>query len=174
VLVVKCGSLQSSFGCHLVWILVVSFCLGVRAVEITRKSPAFAEVVGCTTTGHLHGWLDLGWCSSCYSNQLWAGQYGFRILAGIEGFYFCRTAQTGCGSNPHCYSVGSRILALEVKWPGHEADHSPLSSAEVKSEWGYTSSPPICFHGMDRVTLWYLVQHIHHAHVWLCSLTELS
>ena len=25
----------------------VSFCLGVRAVEITRKSPAFDELVGC-------------------------------------------------------------------------------------------------------------------------------
>ena len=155
----------------------VSFCLGVRAVEITRKSPAFDELVGCTTTGRLHGWLKLGWFSSCYSNQLWAGLYGFRILAGTRGLYFCGTAQTGSGSYPHCYSVGSRILILGVKWPGHEVDHSPLSSAEV--EWvGIYLCPThmLSWHGQNNFTctLWYLVQHIHHAHVWLCSLTELS
>jgi len=173
VLGVKCGSFQSSFGCHLVWILDVSFCLGVRVVEVTRKSPVFAEVVGGTTTGRLHGWLELGWCSSCCSIQLWAGQYGFQIMAGTRGFYFCRTAQTSSGSYPHSYSVGSRILTLGVKWPGHEVEHLPLSSAEVKSEWRYTSAPPIY---TDRAnftrTLWYLVQHIR-LHVWLCSITEL-
>jgi len=29
-----------------------------------------------------------------------------------------------------------------VKWLGHEADHSPPSSAEVKIAWSYTSTPP--------------------------------
>jgi hypothetical protein len=32
-----------------------------------------------------------------------------------------------------------------VKWPGCEADHSPSSSAEVKNEWRYTSTPPYVF-----------------------------
>jgi hypothetical protein len=35
--------------------------------------------------------------------------------------------------------VGS--LSLEVKWPGHEADNSPPSSAEVKNARSYTSTP---------------------------------
>ena len=95
-----------------------------------------------------------------------------------EIWYFCKTAQTGSGSYPDCYSMGSRILTLGVKWPGHEVDHSPLSSAEVKSEWSYNSSPPVCIQGMGSYNLTctrcYLVQHIHHAHVWLCSLNELS
>jgi hypothetical protein len=33
------------------------------------------------------------------------------------------------------------IVFQGVKWPGHEADHSPLSSAEVKNAWSYTSLP---------------------------------
>jgi len=32
-----------------------------------------------------------------------------------------------------------------VNWPGREVDNSPPSFAEVKNEWSYTSSPPICF-----------------------------
>jgi hypothetical protein len=28
-----------------------------------------------------------------------------------------------------------------MKWLGREADHSPSSSAEVKNEWNYTSTP---------------------------------
>jgi len=29
----------------------------------------------------------------------------------------------------------------EVKWPGHEADHSALSSEEFKKEMSYTYTP---------------------------------
>jgi hypothetical protein len=42
------------------------------------------------------------------------------------------------------------VLSLEVKWPEREADHLPTSSAKVKNEWSYTSTPPICLHGMYR------------------------
>jgi hypothetical protein len=30
-----------------------------------------------------------------------------------------------------------RALSPEIKWKGHEADHSPPSSAEVKNTWRY-------------------------------------
>lgn len=33
----------------------------------------------------------------------------------------------------------SYILSTWVKWPQHEADHSPLSSAKFKNEWSHTS-----------------------------------
>jgi hypothetical protein len=36
-------------------------------------------------------------------------------------------------------------LSLGVKRPGHEADHSPLSSAEVKNEWRYIFTPQYVF-----------------------------
>jgi hypothetical protein len=39
-------------------------------------------------------------------------------------------------------------LSVGVKWPGHEADHSPPPSAEVKNAWSYTSTPPVCLHGV--------------------------
>jgi hypothetical protein len=39
-------------------------------------------------------------------------------------------------------------LSLGVKWPGHEADHSPPSSAKVKIAWNYTSTPNMSLYGM--------------------------
>jgi hypothetical protein len=39
---------------------------------------------------------------------------------------------------------------LLVKRLGCEVNQSPTSSAEVKNEWSYTSTPPICLHGVDR------------------------
>jgi hypothetical protein len=39
-------------------------------------------------------------------------------------------------------------LSLRVKQLGHEADHQPPSSAEVKYVWSYTSITPTHLHGM--------------------------
>ena len=36
---------------------------------------------------------------------------------------------------------GYRDYLQEVKWPRREVDHSPPSSAKVKTEWRYTSTP---------------------------------
>jgi hypothetical protein len=44
-------------------------------------------------------------------------------------------------------------LTPGLKRPGHEDDHSPPSSAEVKNAWSYTSSPPYVF------MAWRLVKH---------------
>jgi len=35
-----------------------------------------------------------------------------------------------------------------VKRPGRDADYSPLPIAEVKNEWSYTSTPPLCLPGI--------------------------
>jgi hypothetical protein len=35
---------------------------------------------------------------------------------------------------------------VSIKWWGHEADHSPPFSAEVRNAWSYTSTPPVCLH----------------------------
>jgi hypothetical protein len=43
-------------------------------------------------------------------------------------------------------------LLLVVKWMGHEADHLPRSSADVKNVRSYTSTPP------DVFMMWYLVK----------------
>jgi hypothetical protein len=39
-------------------------------------------------------------------------------------------------------------LSMGIRRPGREADHSRPSSAEVKNVWSYTSTPPICLHGV--------------------------
>ena len=40
---------------------------------------------------------------------------------------------------------GNVVTFPGVKWPEHEADHSPPSSAEVKTVWNCTSTPPYVF-----------------------------
>jgi len=43
---------------------------------------------------------------------------------------------------------GRGNICLDVKWPGHEVDHSPPSRAKVKKGWSYTSTLPTCLHGI--------------------------
>jgi hypothetical protein len=52
-----------------------------------------------------------------------------------------------------CYTIlmiggSSSGKGWELKRPGREADQSPPSSAEVKSAWSYTSTPPIRLQGV--------------------------
>jgi len=35
------------------------------------------------------------------------------------------------------------------KAQGHDADQSPLSSDEVKNDWSFATTPPMCLHGVD-------------------------
>jgi hypothetical protein len=42
---------------------------------------------------------------------------------------------------------------MGVKQPGREVHHSLPSSAEVKNDWSYTSTPPNVF------MAWYLIKH---------------
>jgi hypothetical protein len=38
----------------------------------------------------------------------------------------------------------------DVKRARLEIDHLALTNAEVKNEWSYTSTPPLCHHGINR------------------------
>jgi hypothetical protein len=40
------------------------------------------------------------------------------------------------------------VLFPGLKQPACEADHSPPSSAGVKNEWSYISTPPVGLHGV--------------------------
>ena len=44
-----------------------------------------------------------------------------------------------------------------IKRPGRDVDPSPTSTAEVKNEWSYTTTPPICLSdvGSDNFTFTY-------------------
>jgi hypothetical protein len=53
--------------------------------------------------------------------------------------------QTGSGVHPTSYLMGTVALSPGVKRPGHEADDSSPTSAEIKKMWVYTSTPPYAF-----------------------------
>jgi hypothetical protein len=44
-------------------------------------------------------------------------------------------------------------LSSGVKQLGHEADHSPQSSSQVKNEWGNITTPPLGLHAAYRGSL---------------------
>jgi len=52
---------------------------------------------------------------------------------------------TSSEAHPASYSMGTRVFTPHIKQPGHEADHSPQSSAEVKNAGSYTSTPQYVF-----------------------------
>jgi hypothetical protein len=72
------------------------------------------------------------------------------------------TTYTCPGAHPASYpvgNVGGGGLCPVIKWPGHETDDSPPSSAEVKNTWSYTSNLPQAFMAWylgTRTTLFYL------------------
>jgi hypothetical protein len=41
--------------------------------------------------------------------------------------------------------MGTGGFSLGIKRPEREADHSPLTNAEVKKIWIYASTPPYAF-----------------------------
>ena len=64
---------------------------------------------------------------------------------------------------------------LEVKLPVVEAGHSPPPSAEVKNEWSFDTTPPVCLHGVERGNLPFLTFTYEFASqtVWMFLLLEL-
>jgi hypothetical protein len=86
-------------------------------------------------------------------------------------FSLLKNFHTGSGAHLACYSMRARGSFLGGKWPGCDVDHSPSSKAEVKNEWSYTSTLPICLHGMyvDNFTLmyWSLVSSSPVKNLWL-------
>ena len=85
-----------------------------------------------------------------------AGRSGVRIAAGAVGLSRLEIIQTCTGVHRACCSVGAA-----VKRPGHEAGRSSMSSAEVKDDWSYTSTPPIRLHDVDSEMLLYLITQTH-------------
>jgi len=61
--------------------------------------------------------------------------------------------QTGSGAHQVSYSMSIRVLSPEAKRQGHEVDHSPPFTAEIKYEWICTSAPPICLQCVDNLIL---------------------
>jgi len=56
-------------------------------------------------------------------------------------FLFTTASRQVLGAHSASNPVGTWGSFPEVKWPGHDADHSPPSNAEVKITWCHTSMP---------------------------------
>jgi hypothetical protein len=65
--------------------------------------------------------------------------WGFESREGLRIFLFTTVFRRALGPiQPPIQSI-PWALSLGVKRLGHEADHSPLSSADIKNAWSYTS-----------------------------------
>jgi hypothetical protein len=79
-----------------------------------------------------------------------------RFSTGTRGFSLLQSANIGSGNHPASYSMGTP----GIKRLGCEADHLPLSSADVKNEWTYTFIPLYSPKSYTRTTLQLQIQTI--------------
>jgi hypothetical protein len=56
----------------------------------------------------------------------------------------------GSETRPASYAMDNGSFSLDVRRPGFEADRLPQSSAEVKNERSYASTPPTHLYGLYR------------------------
>jgi hypothetical protein len=71
--------------------------------------------------------------------------WGFESQQGLGIFLFTTTSRLAVGPTQPPNQWAPVALSLGIKWMGHEADHSPPSSAEVKNACSYTFTPPYAF-----------------------------
>jgi hypothetical protein len=89
---------------------------------------------------------------------------GVRSATEAEDFSSNLCVQTSSGAHPASYTMGTGGSFPGGKArPERDADHSPLSSAEVKKEWElYFLSPKMCLYGAYRKRFtFYLALHYH-------------
>jgi hypothetical protein len=87
------------------------------------------------------------------SVQRWATGWTIGVLVfdsrrGLGIFLFTTVSRTALGPTQPPIQGVPGAPSVGVKWPECEADHSPTSSAKIKNEWSYTSTPPIRVHGV--------------------------
>jgi hypothetical protein len=95
-------------------------------------------------------------CSCCYvvvvfdlARFLFNGAR-VQIPSQPKKFSFFQNVYINSEAYPITHSMGTGVFLRRIKRSGREVDHLPPTSAEVKNEWSYTSSPPIPLHDIDR------------------------
>lgn len=89
--------------------------------------------------------------------MLRAGRSGVRILAGTTDLSLLQNAQTGPGPHPASYPVCTGVCFFGVEQAVFQVDHLPLSFADVKNEWRYTSTGPICLHDEHKGFSYFII-----------------
>jgi hypothetical protein len=64
-----------------------------------------------------------------------------RIPAGSTDFPLSQNVKTASGAHSAYYSMRIDVFFPAIKRLGRERNHLSASSAEVKNEWSYTSTP---------------------------------
>jgi len=77
-------------------------------------------------------------------NSCWMTRVQF-LAAAIVGVFFLPPSPDKPGGQPSLPTSGYQGLTPAVKQLGSEAHHSPPSSAKVKNEWSFTSTPQYVF-----------------------------
>jgi hypothetical protein len=85
------------------------------------------------------------------TTRLRTGLSGARFPAGVRDFSLFQNHRHAA-----CCSVGTVALPRGKSGWGVMFDHSCPSSAEIRNEWSYASSPSIRLHGVDKETFPYL------------------
>jgi len=90
-------------------------------------------------------------CEYCQKNEperfvsivtsLWTGRPGFVSMLGQGFFHFDTISGPPLGPTHRNIQCAPGFFPPRLRWPRHEADHSPPSSADIKDAWSYTSTP---------------------------------
>ena len=93
----------------------------------------------------------------CIVNRLWAGWSEVCIQAGTRNWSVLWNVQTGLGTYPASFSLGTSAPSSEVKQPECEPNHPATSNAGGKSEWSYTPFQLLMIYGVwgTTVTFYY-------------------
>lgn len=79
------------------------------------------------------------------ATRVWTGRHEVRIPANTSDSSLLQTSRQALGSTQWIPVFFNRVKAA-----GTWFDHSPSCTAEVNNAWMYTSTLPICLHGVDR------------------------
>ena len=101
------------------------------------------------------------WIVSWKTEEKWFNsQQGQQVF--FFFFFFSKMSQLVLElAQPHIQWI-QMAPSLGIKWPRHEAAHSPPSSAKVRSAWSYTSTPPCAFMACRGTILPFSMHSFHH------------
>jgi hypothetical protein len=115
--------------------------------DMLRKSKIICDLLQNTLLcehRHIMSSLDIAvGIATGYGLDSWGA--GVWILAGARFLSSPHHSDRLWGSTSLLSNRYQELFLWEVKWPGHEVDHSPPTSAEVKNMWIYTSTPTYAF-----------------------------
>ena len=76
-------------------------------------------------------------------------------------FSLLQNIQTGSGTHPASYLMGTWYLSQGLKRSGCEVNHSPPCSGEVKNKWSCSSTHSVCLHGVKRENCTFFLRFSH-------------